>query len=107
MTDIVTVSIACGSDAEAHAIARALVESRLAACVQSYAVTSTYRWEGVIETASEIMLTAKTRFDALPALEAKVRELHSYAVPEIIAQPVVWAHEPYVRWLEEVLAPVE
>ena len=103
MTDIVTVSIACGSGAEAQAIARALVEERLAACVQSHAVTSTYRWQGAIETAPEVMLTAKTRFDKLPALEARVRDLHSYAVPEIIAVSVVWAHEPYTTRLNGTL----
>jgi uncharacterized protein involved in tolerance to divalent cations len=107
MTDIVTVSIACGSDAEAQAIARVLVEQRLAACVQSHAMTSTYRWKGAIETAPEVMLTAKTRRDKLEALEACVRRLHSYDVPEIIALPVVWAHQPYADWLDAVLSPDE
>jgi uncharacterized protein involved in tolerance to divalent cations len=107
MTDIVTVSIACGSNAEAQIIAKALVEARLAACAQSHAITSTYRWQGAIETAPEIMLTVKTRLDKLPALEARVRELHGYAVPEIIAHPVIWASGAYVQWLNESLAPDE
>ena len=105
--DIVTVSIACGSEAEAQTIASALVEARLAACVQSHAITSTYRWQGAVETAPEVMLIAKSHLDKLPALEARVRELHGYAVPEIIAQPVVWASEAYARWLNESLAPDE
>ena len=107
--DIVTVSVsvACASDVEAQTIAKALVEDRLAACVQSHPITSTYRWQGAIETAPEVMLTAKTRMDKLPALEARVRELHSYDVPEIIAQPVVWASEPYAQWLHDSLGPVE
>jgi len=105
MTDIVTVSVACGSEAEAQAVARALVDQRLAACVQTYAVTSTYRWQGAIETAPEVMLVAKTRADRLEAFEACVRRLHSYEVPEIIAQPVVWAHEPYAQWLNAAVAP--
>ena len=107
MTEILTVSIACGSDTEARTIAKALVEARLAACVQSHAVTSTYRWQGTIETAPEIMLTVKTRLDRLPALEARVRELHSYDVPEIVAQAVLWASDAYVQWLNESLAPDE
>lgn len=104
MTDIVAASIACASGAEAQAIARALVENRLAACAQSSGVTSTYRWQGAVETAPEVLLTAKTRIDKLDALEACVRALHSYEVPEIIAVPVVWASESYARWLDEALA---
>jgi len=103
----VTVSIACGSDTEAQTIARALVEDRLAACVQSHPITSTYLWAEAIETTAEVMLTAKTRVDKLEALEARVRELHSYAVPEILAVPVAWAHEPYANWLDDVLGPGE
>lgn len=99
MNDIVTVSIACGSEREANTIARHLVEHRLAACVQSHAITSTYRWQGDIETASEVMLTAKTLADKLDALAAEVRRLHSYEVPEILAQPVVWTSDDYVAWL--------
>ncbi len=106
-TDIVTVSIACGSDAEAQTLARALVEDRLAACVQSHFIVSTYRWQGVVEAAPEIMLTAKTRTDRLPALEARVRQLHGYDVPEIIAVPVVWASASYAAWLNDSLAPDE
>ena len=107
MTDIVTVSIACASDTEAATLARVLVENRLAACVQSAAIVSTYRWQGAIETAPEVLLTAKTRADKLDALEACVQALHSYEVPEIIAVPVVWASEPYARWLNEALSPDE
>ncbi len=107
MTNLLQVSIACGSETEAQAIAQALVERHLAACVQSHSITSTYRWQGTIETAAEVMLTVKTRTDKLEALEACVCELHSYDVPEIIAQAVVWAHEPYARWLNAALAPDE
>jgi len=105
--DIVTVSIACGSDIEAQTIARALVEDKLAACVQSHAITSTYRWQGAIETAPEVMLTAKTRLDKLSALEARVRELHSYDVPEILAVLVVWVTDAYAQWLNDTLTPDE
>jgi len=99
MNDIVTVSIACASEDEARTIARHLVEQRLAACVQSHAITSTYRWQGAIETTPEVMLTAKTLSAKLDALTAEVRRLHSYDVPEILAQPVAWASEDYRAWL--------
>ena len=103
MADIVTVSIACASEDEAAAIARHLVELRLAACVQSHAVTSTYRWQGQVETAPEVMLMAKTVAARLDALEAEVRLLHSYEVPEILAQPVAWVSEAYAAWLRDAV----
>lgn len=100
-TDMVVVSVACGSDDEANNLARLLVEGGVAACVQSHAITSTYRWQGKIETAPEIMLTIKTLMSKLPDLEALVRAHHSYEVPEIIAVPVVWASQDYAEWLRD------
>lgn len=102
-TDMIVVSVACGSEEEARKLARLLVEARLAACVQSHAVFSTYRWQGEVETADEIMLTAKTLLTKLPALEAAVRQHHSYDVPEIIATPMVWASDSYAQWLRQAL----
>lgn len=103
MSDIVTVSIACADAAEAGTLARHLVEARLAACVQSYPIQSTYIWDGQTETASEVMLTAKTVMAKLPDIEVMVKAHHSYQVPEILAQPVVWASADYERWLRDVL----
>ncbi len=100
--DIVIVSIACGSQSEADTIARLLIEQRLAACVQTHAITSTYRWQGEIETVDEIMLTAKTLTSKLEALEALVKAHHSYDVPEIIATPVVWVSASYAKWLGQM-----
>ncbi len=102
-SDIVIVSIACGSQSEADAISRHLVEQRLAACVQSHPITSTYHWQGEIETANEIMLTAKTLTFKLEALETMVRQHHSYEVPEILATPATWVSESYAQWLRESL----
>ncbi len=101
MTEIVTVSIACAGEAEAASLTGLLITARLAACVQSHGVHSTYRWKGEIDKATEIMLTAKTLADRLPMLEALVKQHHSYEVPEIIATPVVWASEDYTKWLRE------
>ncbi len=104
MTDLITVSIACANAEEASTIARLLVGQRLAACVQSHAITSTYVWQGAIERADEVMLTAKTLAGRFDALAAAVRDVHSYDVPEIIAQPIVHVSAPYEQWLREVLA---
>ncbi len=99
MNDIVIVSIACASGDEADRIGRALVEGRLAACVQNHAIISTYRWQGEVETAAEVMLTVKTVAEKVEALAAAVEGLHSYDVPEILAVPVTWVSEDYAAWL--------
>ena len=104
MSDIITVSIACASEAEAQSLTGLLVTAHLAACVQSFEVRSTYRWKGEVDTANEIMLTAKTLMEKLPMLEKLVRQHHSYEVPEILATPVVWASADYAKWLRESLA---
>ncbi|WP_443749177.1 divalent-cation tolerance protein CutA [Asticcacaulis solisilvae] len=85
-------------------LARRLVEARLAACVQTHPIASTYAWQGEIETSAEIMLTAKTVADKLAAIEALVKKHHSYDVPEILAQPVVWVSTEYEAWLRDTIA---
>ena len=86
--------------ASAQAIAHALVEKRLAACVQIIGpITSTYRWQGEIETAEEWMCLIKSRRDLYEALEEAIREVHPYDVPEILAVPVVAGSKDYLEWL--------
>jgi periplasmic divalent cation tolerance protein len=104
MADLVTVTITFGSAEEAERMAAALVEARLAACAQVWPITSTYRWLGEVERASEHRLEAKTVAAALPRLEAFVRERHSYDVPEIIAHTTSFASEAYAQWLRENVA---
>jgi len=90
MTDEIVVMVTCGSKKEARHIAKALVERRLAACVQETgsSVRSTYRWKGKIESAKEFLLLVKTTRGRFSAVSKLVRELHSYDVPEIIALSV-------------------
>lgn len=102
-TDLVVVSVACASDEEARNLARLLVERRLAACVQTHAIVSTYRWQDAIETSAEVMLTAKTLTSKLIELEAMLVSHHSYEVPEIIATPMIWTSQSYAHWLRESL----
>jgi periplasmic divalent cation tolerance protein len=83
-------------------IARALVEARLAACVTVSAdAQSYYWWEGKISEDRESMLFMKTKEALYEKLEARLKELHPYTVPEIIALPIVKGSEKYLRWLEE------
>jgi periplasmic divalent cation tolerance protein len=93
-----------GSREEAGAIAAALIERRLAACVQiSGPVTSIYRWQGEIENAEEWHCLAKTAASHWDAVEAAIRELHPYDEPEIIATPIVAGSAGYLRWIDESL----
>jgi len=103
MPVIVTVSIACADAAQAERLSALLVEGRLAACVQSHPVRSTYAWNDGFETANEVLLTAKTLKTKLLELERAVKAAHSYQIPELIAQPVVWVSADYEAWLVSVL----
>jgi periplasmic divalent cation tolerance protein len=103
MTDKIIVLVTCGSKNEARRIARALVEARLAACVNvlQAPVESIYRWKGKVETAREFLLVIKTSRKRFAALEAEVRRLHSYDVPEIIALLIECGSQPYLAWIQE------
>jgi periplasmic divalent cation tolerance protein len=81
-------------------IARALVEERLAACVNLVEpVRSIYRWEGAVEEAQEVLLIAKTRADRCTALAARVEALHPYALPEVLVLDVGGGSERYLAWV--------
>ncbi|HQH26100.1 MAG TPA: divalent-cation tolerance protein CutA [Oligoflexia bacterium] len=87
-------------------IARSLVEKKFAACVGILpGVKSVYRWQGAIEEAEELLLVVKTTAQCYPLLEAEIRALHPYEVPEIVALAPSAALESYSRWiLDETLA---
>jgi periplasmic divalent cation tolerance protein len=81
-----------------------LIDQRLAACAQIVGpVTATYRWQGKIETSMEWSCTLKTRRDRYDDLEAALRKLHPYDVPQIVAYPMVEADARYLRWIDESL----
>ena len=102
MTEALVVLITAPSSEEGEAIARALVEEKLAACVNVIpSVTSLYRWRGELQREGEVLLVVKSRRGLFDRLAARVRELHSYQVPEIIALPVILGDEDYLRWLSE------
>lgn len=97
------VLVTCGNLIEARRIASKVVRKHLAACVTVILgpVQSVYRWKGKIQTAREQLLLIKTVEKQLPALEAEIKRLHSYDVPEIIALPVEWGSADYLNWLSE------
>ena len=99
----IVVFITTSGENEAANIARALVEGRLAACVNiARNLRSIYSWQGKIEDESEVLMIVKTQKKLFHSLSQKVRELHSYSVPEIIALPIVEGSEDYLKWLKEV-----
>lgn len=105
MTGAIVVLTNCPSEDVAERIATALVENRLAACVNRLApVRSTYRWQGKIERETEVPLLIKTTAARYPEVEAAIRALHPYTVPEIIALPVHAGNAPYLLWLDESTA---
>ena len=88
------------SDADGESFARALVDERLAACVNLLApMESVYRWEGKVETETERQVIVKTSKERLAALWDRVRELHPYEVPEFLVLPIADGNEAYLRWI--------
>jgi periplasmic divalent cation tolerance protein len=89
-------------EADAQGFSRVLVEERLAACVSVYAeMTSTYRWQGAIETARERQVVIKSTWARLSELRERVRSLHPYDVPEWLVLPAAAVADPYLGWVRE------
>lgn len=104
-TDHLVVLCTCPNAGLAETITTALLEQRLAACVNRIpGVASMYRWEGRVEHDDEVLLVIKTAARHFSALEESIRELHPADVPEIIALPIVMGSRPYLDWIEESVA---
>jgi periplasmic divalent cation tolerance protein len=85
----------------AETLARTLVGEGLAACVNRLpGIRSTYRWQGQVQEDAETLLVIKSTANAYPALERRIRELHPYETPEVIALPIVRGSQPYLEWLD-------
>jgi periplasmic divalent cation tolerance protein len=104
MIEILQVTTTVSSKEEAERIGRTLVQERLAACAQiAGPVTSHYWWENTVETATEWYCYLKTTVERYPALESRLRALHSYAVPEIIAFPISRGGSDYAAWVSDMV----
>ncbi|MFN3775149.1 divalent-cation tolerance protein CutA [Sphingomonas sp. Sph1(2015)] len=99
--EAIVVMCAVGSRDEAAGIARALVEQRLAACVQMMPVESWYRWDGAVQHEPEVMLHIKTIRSRFARLCEAIEALHSYDVPEIVALPITEASPRYLEWVRQ------
>jgi periplasmic divalent cation tolerance protein len=105
-TEIVIVLTTAPDDERAEAWARTLVEERLAACVNIHGpMISFYRWKGVIERDAERQVVIKTTRERVTALRARLRELHSYELPEFVVLPVDDGSDEYLKWVVEQTRP--
>lgn len=100
----VTVLTTTASGAEAEAIAEALLADGLAACVQILAISSRYVWQGEIRREPEQLLLIKTREPLFEMVRARIRTLHSYDTPEIVALPIAAGDADYLAWLASATA---
>ncbi len=103
--DVIIAYVTCADLDEARRIGRALVEEGLAACVNLRAHETIYRWQGAIEQGPEATLLAKTTRDVYPALQARVRALHSYALPCIVAWTIDEGLPDYLDWIAATVTP--
>ncbi|MET8998823.1 divalent-cation tolerance protein CutA [Amycolatopsis sp. Hca4] len=96
----VIVTSTTDSEAAARELATRVVEARLGACAQVVGpITSVYRWEGAVQTDQEWRVEIKTTAERVPALTERLRELHGYDLPEVVATPIVGGSADYLAWL--------
>jgi periplasmic divalent cation tolerance protein len=104
MTEKIVVFSTCGSEEEASKVGRALVEARLAACVNILPrIRSIYRWKGEVQDDTEWLLVIKSSRSVFDRLAAELRKVHSYEVPEVLALQVVDGSPEYLDWLDREL----
>lgn len=101
---LVTTTVA--TPADARCLAHAVLQARLAACVQVHAITSHYHWQGALHEASEQRLDCKTTAQAVPALLALLRARHPYELPELVVLPLQ-ASADYAQWVAAGLQPAQ
>lgn len=100
MTDSLLVFCTCQTRDQSLRLAHTLLDERLAACVNILPpIQSIYRWQDAVERADEILLLIKTTRHRFAALETRIRELHTYDTPEVIAIPIAEGSERYLAWL--------
>jgi len=106
MTEYVQVLTTVDSEAVAERVATALIEARLAACVQTAGpIVSRYRWQGKVEEQREWQCLAKTEAALYPEVEKAIRAVHPYEEPEILAIPILTGSAGYLAWISESVGP--
>ncbi len=106
-TNYCVILVSTSSQAEAEKIAKALVESQLAACVSLVPISSIYTWDEKLHQEQEWQLLIKTEQARFAAITLKIQELHSYEIPEIIALPMVAGSKSYLQWISKQVSRSE
>ena len=101
--EFIAVLTTVASEEQAKAIAQALLEAKLAACINLFPIQSYYTWQEKINCDREWQLIIKTRFALFSQLTATIQALHKYEIPEIIALPIVEGSQSYLQWLKNSL----
>ncbi|WP_028115787.1 divalent-cation tolerance protein CutA [Ferrimonas senticii] len=102
MTNTVVLLCTCPNDSVAEQLASGLLDQQLVACVNLLpGITSLYHWQGQLCREQETQLLIKTRSTQLPMVEQWLRQHHPYEVPEMLALPVQWGHQPYLEWIQQ------
>jgi len=103
-SDVVLILTTAPDDERAELMARTLVEERLAACVNLHApMVSIYRWKNAVQRDAERQIVIKTMRSRVPAVEARLRRLHTYELPEFLILSVEGGSDEYLRWIEETV----
>lgn len=106
MSEYIQIITTIDSKVIASKIAQTLVEEKIAACVQvSGPINSTYEWKGKIENTEEFYCIIKTRRELYNAVESRIKSIHPYTVPEIIAIPIIDGNKDYLDWLDNGVKP--
>jgi periplasmic divalent cation tolerance protein len=107
MTEQIVILSTCASESEAEALARTLLDRRLAACVNVLPrIRSFYHWKGAVEASEECMLLIKSSRPLFAEVAAAVEKAHSYELPEVVALPIVAGSVNYLTWLSSNLRPI-
>ena len=105
MDDPIIIQITTSSEKEAESIGRILIDEKLAACFQIVpAIRSLYRWKGAVCDDTEFLAIIKSRHCFLKKVIDRVKEIHSYEVPEVVAIPIIGGSEEYIKWMEESIS---
>jgi len=99
--DFSIILTTCADSDKAQPIINALLNEKLASCVQVMPINSHYIWEGAVQHEDEVLLIIKTRFDSFKRIEETILRLHDYEVPEIVQIPISDGHDHYLSWLAD------
>jgi len=105
-SEFIQVLVSCETSEQAKKMVDSLLNDQMIACAQLVPkIESFYRWQGQIETSKEILLLLKTKATQFEAIEQRIKSLHSYKTPEIIAVPIVNGSNEYLNWINEQIKP--